>query len=146
MYTLTDIMDEIWSSFMKRWKVSKVKKPTQPKPIKTFAVSDVENCRLNGVSLLIFVNFYAALDTFMDEVYGDLLLTHRSVYITHFKYINRYQMFVAYDHVNAGYLSKEYVINLNGNAMAKFLKVKNQLVEIMLASKQTEDSPFRQIV
>ena len=30
--------------------------------------------------------------------------------------------------------------------MAKFLQMKDELVEIMLASKQTEDSPFRQIV
>ena len=133
---------------MKGWKTNKVKKPTPPKVIKRFAANDVNKCRINGVSLLIFINFYAALDTFMDEVYGDLLLTHRSVYITHFKYITRYKMFrtIAYDHVNAGYLSKEYVIDLDGNAMAKFLQMKDELIEIMLSSKQTEDSPFRQII
>ena len=85
-------MDQISNSFMKRWKTNKVKKPTPPKVIKRFAANDVNKCRINGVSLLIFINFYAALDTFMDEVYGDLLLTHRSVYITHFKYITRYKM------------------------------------------------------
>ena len=131
---------------MKRWKTNKVKKPTPPKVIKRFAANDVNKCKINGVSLLIFINFYAALDTFMDEVYGDLLLTHRSVYITHFKYITRYKMFIAYDHVNAGYLSKEYVIDLDGNAMAKFLQMKDGLIEIMLSSKQTEDSPFMQII
>ena len=131
---------------MKRWKTNKVKKPTPPKVIKRFAANDVNKCRINGVSLLIFINFYAALDTFMDEVYGDLLLTHRSVYITHFKYITRYKMFIAYDHVNAGYLSKEYIKDLDGNAMTKFLQMKDELIEIMLSSKQTEDSPFTQIV
>ena len=131
---------------MKRWKTNKVKKPTPPKVIKKFAANDVNKCRINGVSLLISINFYAVLDTFMDEVYGDLLLTHRSVYITHFKYITRYKMFIAYDHVNAGYLSKEYIIDLDGNAMAKFLQMKDELIEIMLSSKQSEDSPFRQII
>ena len=131
---------------MKRWKTNKVKKPTPPKVIKRFAANDVNKCRINGVSLLIFINFYTALDTFMDEVYGNLLLTHRSVYITHFKYITRYKMFIAYDHVNTGYLSKEYVIDLDGNAMTKFLQMKDELIEIMLSSKQTEDSPFRQII
>ena len=139
-------MDQIWHTFVKRWKINKEIKPRIPKVIRKFAVEDVEKCKINGVSLLIFINFYAALDTFMDEVYGDLLITHRSVYITHFKYIGKYKMIVAYDHVNAGNMFKEFVIELNGNAMANLLKIKNELTEIMLASKQTEDSPFRQII
>ena len=55
-------------------------------------------------------------------------------------------MIVAYDHVNAGNSLKEFVIELNGNAMAKLLKLRSELTEIMLVSKQTEDSPFRQIM
>ena len=139
-------MDQIWQSFAKRWKSNKINKPKIPKVIKRFAANDVEKCKINGVSLLIFINFYAALDTFMDEVYGDLLITHRSVYITHFKYIGKYKMMVTYDHVSAGSMLKEFVIELKGNAMAKLLKMKNELTEIMLASKQTEDSPFRHIM
>ena len=84
MYTLVNKMEQVWHSFIKRWKTNKAREPE---------------------------NFYAALDTFMDEVHGDLLLTHRSVYITYFKYITRYIMFVAYDHVNAGNLTREYVID-----------------------------------
>ena len=55
-------------------------------------------------------------------------------------------MIVAYDHVHAGSMYKEFEIELNGNAMSKLLKLKGELTEIMLASKQTEDSPFRQII
>ena len=139
-------MDQIWNSFIKRWKTNKVKKPTPPKVIKRFAANDVNKCRINGVSLLIFINFYAALDTFMDEVYGDLLITHRSVYITHFKYTGKYKMVVAYDHVSAGNRLKEFMIKIDGNAMAELLKLRSELTEIMLVSKQTEDSPFRQIM
>ena len=139
-------MDQIWQSFAKRWKLNKIRRPRIPKVIKKFAADDVERCKINGISLLIFINFYAALDTFMDEVYGDLLITHRSVYLTHFKYIGKYKMIVAYDHVHAGSMYKEFEIELNGNAMSKLLKLKGELTEIMLASKQTEDSPFRQII
>ena len=139
-------MDQIWQSFAKRWKLNKVRRPRIPKVIKKFAADDVERCKINGISLLIFINFYAALDTFMDEVYGDLLITHRSVYITHFKYIGKYKMIVAYDHVSAGSMLKEFVIKLDGNAMAELLKMRSELTEIMLVSKQTEDSPFRQIM
>ena len=139
-------MDQIWHTFVKRWKINKEIKPRIPKVIRKFAVEDVEKCKINGVSLLIFINFYAALDTFMDEVYGDLLITHRSVYITHFKYIGKYKMIAAYDHVSAGSSLKEFMIKIDGNAMAELLKLRSELTEIMLVSKQTEDSPFRQIM
>ena len=139
-------MEQAWQTFAKRWKFNKITEPKIPKVIKKFVNNDVEKCKINGVSLLIFINFYAALDTFMDEVYGDLLITHRSVYITHFKYIGKYKMIVAYDHVSTGSSLKEFMIKLDSNAMAELLKLRSELTEIMLASKQTEDSPFRQIM
>ena len=139
-------MEQAWQTFAKRWKFNKITEPKIPKVIKKFVNSGVENYKIIGVSLLIFINFYAALDTFMDEVYGDLLITHRSVYITHFKYIGKYKMIVAYDHVSAGNRLKEFMIKIDGNAMAELLKLRSELTEIMLVSKQTEDSPFRQIM
>ena len=139
-------MEQAWQTFAKRWKFNRTTEPKIPKVIKEFVNSGVENYKINGVSLLIFINFYAALDTFMDEVYGDLLITHRSVYITHFKYIGKYKMIVAYDHVSAGNSLKEFMIKIDGNAMAELLKLRSELTEIMLVSKQTEDSPFRQIM
>ena len=60
-------MDQIWQSFAKRWKLKKIRRPRIPKVINKFAADDVERCKINGISLLIFINFYAALDTFMDE-------------------------------------------------------------------------------
>ena len=36
--------------------------------------------KANGISLLIFVNFYTAVDTLLAEIHRNLLLTHRDMY------------------------------------------------------------------
>ena len=56
-------------------------------------------------------------------------------------------MIVAYDHVNAGYMTKEYVIESDKNVIAKkLLQMREELVEIMLASRQTENWYFMKIM
>ena len=98
------------------------------------------------MSILTFVNFYAALDTLMAEVHGDLLLTHREMYIVEFRYIRRYKLTIVYNHIVFGNLVKEYQIEMDKYAMENFVIMQRELVQIMLAAKQLDDSPFSTVL
>ena len=108
--------------------------------------SSLNHYHINGVPILTFVNFYAALDTLMAEVHGDLLLTHRDLYIVEFRYIRRYKITIVYNHVVFGHLVKEYQIEMDEYAMENFVIMQRELVQIMLAAKQLDDSPFSTIL
>ena len=108
--------------------------------------SSLNHYHINGVSMLTFVNFYAALDTLMAEVHGDLLLTHRDMYIVEYRYIRRYKLTIIYNHVVFGNLVKEYQIEMDKHAMENFIIMQRELVQIMLAAKQLDDSPFSSVL
>ena len=108
--------------------------------------SSLNHYHINGVSILTFVNFYAALDTLMAEVHGDLLLTHREMYIVEFRYIRRYKLTIVYNHIVFGNLVKKYQIEMDKYAMENFVIMQRELVQIMLAAKQLDDSPFSTVL
>ena len=138
-------MSNFKKSFRSNW--SKVfQTPMIPRLLGGNPDSSLNHYHVNGVSLLTFVNFYAALDTLMAEVHGDLLLTHRDLYIVEFRYIRRYKITIVYDHVVFGSLVKEYQIEMDEYAMENFVTMQGELVQIMLAAKQLGDSPFSTIL
>ena len=138
-------MSKYEQSFRKNW--SKVfETPMIPDLLGGNPNRSLNHYKINGISLLTFVNFYAALDTLMAEVHGDLLLTHREMYIVEFRYIRRFKMTIIYNHIVFGNLVKEYQIEMDNYAMENFVVMQRELVQIMLAAKQLEDSPFSKIL
>ena len=138
-------MSNFKQSFRKNW--TKVfQTPMIPRLLGGKPDKSLNHYHVNGVSLLIFVNFYAALDTLMAEIHGDLLLTHRDLYIVEFRYIRRYKITIVYDHVVFGNLVKEYQIEMDEYAMENFVIMQRELVQIVLAAKQFDDSPFSTIL
>ena len=138
-------MSKYEQSFRKNW--SKVfETPMIPYLLGGNPNRSLNHCKINGISLLTFVNFYASLDTLMAEVHGDLLLTHREMYIVEFRYIRRFKITIIYKHIVFGNLVKEYQIEMDNYAMENLVVMQRELVQIMLAAKQLEDSPFSKIL
>ena len=102
--------------------------------------------KANGISLLIFVNFYTAVDTLLTEIYRDLLLTHRDMYIVQFRNIKRFKLSIMYNHIVFRSLVREYQIEIDKYVMENFIIMQKEIVQIMLAAKQLDDSPFSKII
>ena len=55
-------------------------------------------------------------------------------------------MTIIYNHIVFGNLVKEYQIEMDNYAMENLVVMQRELVQIMLAAKQLEDSPFSKIL
>ena len=68
------------------------------------------------------------------------------LYIVQFRNIKRFKLSIMYNHVVYGNLVKEYQIEMDRYAMENFITMQREVVQIMLAAKQIDDSPFSKII